>query len=67
MKLLAIVGISGSGKTTVAEVIIHGLRRKGFSIASTWQHWSGSCSGKPLLSAADAAPRRNGGHNSTKP
>lgn len=34
MKMLTIVGVSGSGKTTVAEALIRGLRQQGFSVAS---------------------------------
>lgn len=34
MKVIAINGVSGSGKTTVCEIIISGLRRRGFSVGS---------------------------------
>lgn len=34
MKIVTIVGISGSGKTTAVEEIIRGLRAKGYSVAS---------------------------------
>ncbi|NLL43030.1 MAG: molybdopterin-guanine dinucleotide biosynthesis protein B [Firmicutes bacterium] len=34
MKVIAVIGTSNSGKTTVCEVIIRGLRERGFSVGS---------------------------------
>ncbi|OQB25047.1 MAG: Molybdopterin guanine dinucleotide synthesis protein B [Firmicutes bacterium ADurb.Bin182] len=34
MKVISVIGITGSGKTTVCEVIIRGLRARGFSVGS---------------------------------
>ena len=34
MKAIAVIGITGSGKTTVCETIIRGLRRRGYTVGS---------------------------------